>query len=353
MNQLDLDYQTILKEILEKGHQKKDRTGTGTLSLFGKQIRHKMSDGFPILTSKKVHFPSVVTELLWFLKGRTDIGYLIDNKCGIWNGDCYEFYKKNLHHSVSPISKEEFIQRLNSDHQFREEFGDLGPIYGEIWRNWGSDVTFNQGTSSLDKGIDQIEDLIHSIKNNPDSRRLMVTAWDPSRVPEASLPPCHYGFQIYTRELTWEERLRAVIKNTDVYMDNQSIIEKAEDPDSPMREISLLFNMRSNDFFLGNPFNLASYGLLLEIIAKEVNMLPGEMIGNLGDTHLYSNHKSQASEQILRGSYNLPRILFSKEFLDIIEMKIPFSQKIELFRPQMFSLFGYISHPAIKAPLSN
>ena len=287
MNNLDARYQALLEDILQWGIEKKDRTGTGTISVFGRQIRHKMSEGFPLLTTKKMHWNSVVTELLWFLRGDTNIKFLLDYDCHIWDGDAYKnYYYKEVPHDHM-LDKEDFIKKIKTDETFAKQWGELGPIYGKQWRSWGGELVKKRikeegrlpySQNVIEGQIDQIQNLINDLKTNPDSRRLMVNAWNVGELNQMVLPPCHYGFQVYTRE------------------------------NNGQRYISLMWNQRSVDTFLGLPFNIASYGLLLEIIAKEVNMVPDELIGNLGDVHLYSNHIDQAKEQIGRTPYELPTV---------------------------------------------
>jgi len=369
MNLIDTEYQDLLCYILGNGVEKKDRTGTGTLSVFGWQIRHRMKDGFPLLTTKKMHWKSIVTELLWFLRGDTSIKYLVDNGCHIWDGDAYKNYENIKFRSTSSfeplLSKEEFINKIKTDDEFAREWGKLGPIYGKQWRKWHTswdvveDKSKEAGLRLIENGIDQIANLISELKTNPDSRRLMVNAWNVRELSEMVLPPCHYGFQVYTRELTWEEQVQWVLKNTDVELENVYIVEEIAKPSTPTRAISLMWNQRSVDTFLGLPFNIASYGLLLEIIAREVNMVPDELIGNLGDVHLYTNHIEQAKEQIGREPFELPTVTITernwyqhekvKEHLG----EKTFIQKIESYRPESFTLNNYQSHPKIKAPLSN
>ena len=313
MNNLDKQYQDLLKSILDYGVEKKDRTGTGTKSIFGYTIRHKMSDGFPLLTTKKMAWKTMVTELLWFLRGDTNIKYLVDNDCHIWDGDCFANYiKHNPNTDEQMISdasqmvniKEWFINKIKTDDEFAKKFGELGPIYGSGWRNF--------------EGVDQISELIDGLKTNPDSRRLRVSAWQPHKLKDMVLPPCHTDFQVYTRELSGEERqLRCPVFTEDSYgVDGELRSPLTIDWErTPKRAISLMFNMRSCDVFLGLPFNIASYGLLLEIIAKAVNMVPDELIGNLGDTHLYSNHIEQAKEQIGRELDIIERINYGVDVL--------------------------------------
>jgi thymidylate synthase len=310
MINIERQYQQLLKDILDNGVEKKDRTGTGTLSVFGRQIRHKMSEGFPLLTTKKMAWKTMVTELLWFLRGDTNIKFLVDNGCHIWDGDAYKNYvnKTNedifksditLPPSYYPIYKDKFINKIKTDDKFAKQWGELGPIYGKQWRQWGGLQDLTDDNKPI--YLDQITNLINELKTNPDSRRLMVSAWNVGELDQMVLPPCHYGFQLYTRELSIEEQVRVHEKMG--YTKNLDPLDYV-----PKRAISLMWNQRSVDTFLGLPFNIASYGLLLEIIAREVNMVPDELIGNLGDVHLYSNHIEQAKEQMYRRPYDLPQV---------------------------------------------
>ena len=371
MNSLDKQYQDLLKTILEHGVEKKDRTGTGTKSIFGYTIRHNMSEGFPLLTTKKMAWKTMVTELLWFLRGDTNIKYLVDNGCHIWNGDCYQnFYKKSLEiklayesgdllggqphidarfsnlNELIILSEEEFINKIKTDDGFARRFGELGPIYGKQWRNWVYDKDMDYGT---EESVDQIQNLINDLKTNPDSRRLMVSSWNVPEIQDMVLPPCHYGFQVYTRELTWEEQVQWVMKNTDVEWENLYIIEEIAKPSTPTRAISLMYNARSQDVPLGTPFNLASYGLLLTIIAREVNMIPDELISNMGDCHIYLNQIDGVKEQLKREPYDLPKLKIS----DAINFNGSIDDFLDSCDKNSFELEDYKSHPAIKIPLSN
>ena len=393
MNNLDKQYQSLLQDILDNGVEKKDRTGTGTISVFGRQIRHKMSEGeFPLLTTKKMYFKGIVTELLWFLRGDTNIKYLVDNNCHIWTGDAYKNYCKRVdsenkkgsddanalrktgklvkQYYVPKLSQEEFINKIKTDDEFAKKWGELGPIYGKQWRSWQDDFGPNKlPLFPPNNKIDQISNLINELKTNPDSRRLMVSAWNVGELDQMVLPPCHYGFQVYTRELSDDERFRLYVKR-----DNPLYPLNVEDVDKyltligiPTRAISLMWNQRSVDTFLGLPFNIASYGLLLEIIAKAVNMVPDELIGNLGDVHLYSNHVEQAKEQIERQPYPLPTLNINTEFwpteggecgegpLDAVAVFNSFQDDnfCKCLLEEDIQLSNYQSHPTIKAPLSN
>ena len=428
MNNIDLQYQSLLEDILNNGVQKTDRTGTGTISVFGRQIRHKMSEGFPLLTTKKMAWKSIVTELLWFLQGSTNIKYLVENGCNIWNGDAYTRYVKWVESPENqnnkweivkiPESKEKFIKTIKCDDEivrkmgkkycddFAKNWGELGPIYGKQWRNWKEGKYTTplglDGPSIWEEGIDQIQNLINELKTNPDSRRLMVNAWNVGELDQMVLPPCHYGFQVYTRELTYKERYDYWFNNNyQQGMEKNYKVKPDFDNDyydpTPKRAISLMWNQRSVDTFLGLPFNIASYGLLLEILAKTVGMIPDELVGNLGDVHLYLNHIEQSKEQIgrpltfeeryalytgndktweegggnawgkingldimddaniptrTRQPFKLPRLVHTKTdaYYNSLSESMTLIGHLD---PKDFRIENYQSHPSIKAPLSN
>ena len=332
MNNLDARYQALLEDILQHGVEKEDRTGTGTISVFGRQIRHKMSEGFPLLTTKKMAIKTMMTELKWFLKGDTNIKFLLDNDCHIWTGDAYKRYveehKKEWSDKMTTEQLEksypdvkEFENLIKTVPEFAYIWGELGPIYGKQWKKWGSKQETNNIlgiTKQTKPGIDQIQNLINELKTNPDSRRLMVSAWNVGELNEMVLPPCHYGFQLYTRNSTREEK----IVNSGKY-----------------KVVSLMWNQRSVDTFLGLPFNIASYATLLQLIADECDMIAGDLIANLGDVHLYKNHIEQAKEQISRDWFELPTL----ELTNVDLLKGEFDYEIK----------DYKSYPSIKAPLSN
>jgi thymidylate synthase len=383
MNNLDIQYQSLLIDILGNGVIKSDRTGTGTTSVFGRQIRHKMSEGFPLLTTKKMAWKTMVVELLWFLRGETNIKFLLDYDCHIWDGDAYKRYERARTWELQDVPPmNEFIKKIKTDDEFAKTWGELGPIYGKQWRNWKEGKYTTplglDGPSIWEEGIDQIQNLINELKTNPDSRRLMVNAWNVGELDQMVLPPCHYGFQVYTRELTLDERAKQhqnpnifydihgsfnigdSIENSDMTIEDREWLHgKFDEGGIPKRAISLMWNQRSVDTFLGLPFNIASYGLLLEIIAKEVNMVPDELIGNLGDTHLYLNHIEQAKEQIGRTPYELPTVKITERNWYMHEKvkehlgEKTLDEKLKSYRPDCFELIGYESHPKIKAPLSN
>jgi thymidylate synthase len=369
-NRLDEQYQRLLQDIIDFGVNKQDRTTTGTKSIFGYMIHHNMRNGFPLLTTKKVPFKTMAIELMWFLMGDTNIKYLVENGCNIWNGDAYknylnkrcktcnaDNYKENINGGkiIRPYTQEELINKIKTDDEFAKTWGELGPIYGKQWRKWAD---YYNGSAEY---TDQISNLINDLKTNPDSRRLMVSAWNVSELDEMVLPPCHYGFQVYTRELSREER----IENYNSKFENKievpfiklnlgDAIENTIDMslsqvNIPTRAISLSWNQRSVDVFLGLPFNIASYGLLLEMIAREVNMVPEHLIGHLGDTHLYSNHIEQAVEQLSRTPKELPTLKMSSGH----NFRAALAGKADEIELSDFILLGYEPHPTIKAPLSN
>ena len=350
MNNLDKQYQELLQDILDTGVTKMDRTGTGTISVFGRQIRHKISEGFPLLTTKKMYFKGIVTELLWFLRGDSDIRFLWENNCSIWDGDWHKKYKTTC---SEPYTLEEVKQKVkDGNHSFHDSMFDMGPIYGKQWRKWEQNSVAPWGGLAINH-IDQIENLINDLKTNPDSRRLMVTAWNPADLESSVLPPCHYGFQVYTRELSLEERVgifnkkkesgEVVVPEFKSVGDMNAWTNKLLDNIIPTRAISLMWNQRSVDTGLGLSFNVASYSLLLMMIAKQVNMVPDEVIGNLGDVHLYLNHIEPIKEQLTREPYSLPTVKISDRVVsDISEYTL-----------DDIILENYQSHPTIKIPLSN
>jgi len=270
-------YHDLLKHILENGTEKTDRTGTGTKSVFGYQMRFDLSEGFPMVTTKKVHLKSIIYELLWFLKGDTNINYLTENGVRIWN-------------------------------EWADENGDLGPVYGHQWRNWNSE------------GIDQIKEVIHTLKTNPDSRRMLVSAWNPSVMPDtskpfaenvangkAALPPCHAFFQFYVAD----------------------------------NKLSCQLYQRSADVFLGVPFNIASYALLTIMVAQVCGLEAGDFVHTFGDVHIYSNHREQVDLQLSRDCRPLPTMKLN-----------PAIKNIDDFTFEDFELIGYDPHPTIKAPVA-
>lgn len=286
-------YLDIARDILENGTTRGDRTGTGTISVFGRQVRYNLQDGFPLMTTKKVHFKGIIVELLWFLKGATNIKYLKDNGVSIWD-------------------------------EWATEEGDIGPMYGHQWVNWGG-MPVKHDMSELDKtnylkGVNQIEWLINSIKTKPNSRRLIVTAWNPEDIPDESISPienvrrekpaltsCHNFFQVYVRD----------------------------------GKLDMMVNIRSNDWFLGNPYNTASYALLTHMLAQQCDLDVGDLIITVGDCHLYLNHIDQIKEQLSREPRALPKLVINRKPESIFDYQIG-----------DFALEGYDPHPAIKAEIS-
>jgi len=285
------NYDELCKKILNEGVKKIDRTGVGTLSIFGYQMRFNLSDGFPLLTTKKVHYKSILHELLWFIKGDTNIKYLVDNDVKIWNEWPYEAYRKSKFYQNETLN--EFIDKIKYDSQFADEHGNLGPVYGEQWRNFG--------------GVDQLKEVIKLLKNNPDSRRIIVSGWNPPLLNEMALPPCHAFFQFYVAG----------------------------------NKLSLQLYQRSADVFLGVPFNIASYATLLIMVAQVCNFEPFEFIHTLGDAHLYLNHLEQIKLQLSRPHKNLPKLTLNQEVKDL------FSFKFDDFR-----LDDYNPHKAIKGKVA-
>ncbi|MBK7883087.1 MAG: thymidylate synthase [Chitinophagaceae bacterium] len=271
-------YLQLLQHIVDAGTDKNDRTGTGTRSVFGYQMRFDLKEGFPLVTTKKCHVKSIIHELLWFLKGDTNIKYLKDHNVSIWD-------------------------------EWADENGDLGPVYGKQWRSW-------EGADGVE--VDQVKDLIHQIKNNPDSRRLIISAWNVADLPKMKLMPCHCLFQFYTSPPTTLQ------------------MEKGE-----KGTLSCQLYQRSADVFLGVPFNIASYALLTIMVAQVCGLQPGEFIHTLGDAHLYNNHLEQAKLQLSRAPFALPQIKINPNIKDIFE-----------FTFEDFELINYQSHPAIKAPVA-
>jgi len=414
MNTLDKKYTDLLQDIMENGYLKSDRTGTGTISVFGRMFRHKMSEGFPLLTTKKMAFKNIVTELIWFLKGETNIQSLVRAGNYIWVGDAYKKFRNEAEkikeayengdllgsqpHIESMFSapeeliilnKKEFIESIKTNDEFAKEWGELGPIYGKQWRGWNTKIPISMKDkieyvlsgktkspiemenlaiteAALDPNetpqfveIDQIQNLINDLRKNPDSRRMMVNSWNVGEIENMTLPPCHFGFQVYTRKLNTDERCELLnrlhnldCKKTELHTDELFESEVKTDSDKlgvPSREISLLFNMRSVDVPLGLPFNIASYGILLLILSKMVNMIPGELIGSLGDTHIYNNQIEGIEKQLTRISMNLPNLIISEG----VNFGGNIDDLLASCDEYSFKLDGYESHPSIKIPLSN
>ncbi|MBC2171855.1 thymidylate synthase [Listeria booriae] len=310
-------YLDLEKFVLENGTQKGDRTGTGTISTFGYQMRFDLAEGFPIMTTKRVPFKLVVSELLWFLHGDTNIRYLLEHNNNIWNEWAFERWVASSEYkgpdmtdfglraeqdeAFKAVYLEEmasFKSRILADDVFASKYGELGNIYGKQWREW---------RTSTGETIDQLADLIEMIKTNPNSRRLIVSAWNPEDVPTMALPPCHTLFQFYVAD----------------------------------GKLSCQLYQRSADIFLGVPFNIASYALLTHLIARETGLDVGEFVHTMGDAHLYNNHIEQVNEQLSRTPRALPKLVLSDKPASIFDFDVA-----------DITLEGYEPHPAIKAPIS-
>ena len=375
-NNVDKQYIDCLKYILDNGIKKTDRTGTGTLSVFDLSMRFKMSEGFPLLTSKKMFLKGIIHELIWFLNGDTNIKYLIDNDTHIWDGDALKKFHKHemeelrIYKERYPnrrikfvlTSKEDFIDKIKNDDNFSKKWGELGPIYGKQWTDWGGRKELREvGGYSFGgsfggavhkvggemkefyiKGINQIQNLINDLKTNPDSRRLIVSAWNVGEIDQMTLPPCHFGFQCYTFELTFEERLQYWLTSLgkSKYYGEGINDEDLDRLNIPKRYLILKWFQRSCDFPLGIPYNIASYGILLHLLAKEVNMIPYELIFNGGDCHIYLNQVEGVKKQLTQETFELPKLLLNNN--SSRELKYEDIQIID-----------YKSSPTIKFPLSN
>ena len=340
MNRTDSKYLRLLHKILTEGVIKGDRTGTGTKSIFHHTLEMDMADGFPLLTTKKMFTKGIIHELLWLLNGDTNIKYLVDNGVGIWTGDAYKKFRNNvleeckaefklpqveyLSKNADLLSKEDFTEKIKTDETFAKKWGDLGPIYGKQWRNW---KTYQDGGTGVvymvDEPIDQIQNVIDTLKNNPDGRRIMVSAWNVGEISEMTLPPCHWAFELYTEELTVGERIESgwdYIEGNEMDYDlglsnsptEEDTIELLDSYGIPQRKLSLKWHQRSVDTGLGLPFNIASYGFLLHMFAQQVNMIPDKLIGDLTNVHIYLNHLEALESQLDRKGGDLPTLKLNK-----------------------------------------
>lgn len=280
-------YLDMCLDILTNGTKKSDRTNTGTISMFGYQVKYDLSEGFPLLTTKKVHLKSIIYELLWFISGDTNIRYLVLNGVNIWNEWPYDNYKKSPDYQNETLK--EFVEKIKNDEEFANKYGNLGPVYGSQWRN------FN--------GIDQISELINGLKNNPDSRRHIISAWNPAEIKDMMLPPCHAFMQFYVND----------------------------------NKLSLQLYQRSADIFLGVPFNIASYSLFLMMVAQVTNLEVGEFIHTIGDAHIYLNHVDQINLQLTRTPKKLPKMVINKDIVNITD-----------FKYEDFTLEDYDPYPLIR-----
>lgn len=362
-NNVDVQYFELLKHLLSKGKYKKDRTGTGTISVFDYTMRFNMDEGFPLITSKKMFTKGVIHELIWFLRGDTNIKYLVDNGVHIWDGDAYKKYSKSdcevkwLFNKSGKetcvgddfyrhYTQEEFIDKIKTDDEFAKKWGDLGPVYGKQWRSWDKfehKKTFGSSDYEVvNNPVDQIDNLINDLKTNPDSRRLMVNAWNPSEIELMTLPPCHYGFQCYTEEMSYDERIQRWCNMNDksIHFGQNMTEERLDRLEFPKRKLSLKWTQRSVDVGLGLSFNITSYAFLLHLLSKEVNMIPGDLIFSGGDCHIYINHIDGLKQQLTQNTYRLPQLKLNNKSIDGLKY-------------EDFEIIGYKSSPTIKLQLSN
>lgn len=358
-SQQEMQYLDLLQELIVHGKVKTDRTGTGTLSKFGHQMRFNLAEGFPLLTTKKVHFKSILTELLWFLKGDTNIQYLLKHGCTIWTEWRYKTYCAYQDSQSAPkYTQKEFEQEICNSLSFANQWGDIGKGYGHQWRNFGH-IEKPLYTESPDgkqietdyfvqQGFDQISWVINEIKNNPDSRRLLVSGWNPHDVSQVDLPPCHTLFQFNVEPMTHVEREWYFSLHCSHIVLTQQMRSKHEWKDIfdhcavPRSKLSCQLYQRSADTFLGVPFNIASYALLTHIVAHYTGMAVGDFVWTGGDVHLYRNHTEQAALQLTREGYPFPQI----------KLDIPTDVTFDQLEHDHFTLVGYKSHPTIKADVA-
>ena len=349
-NNADKQYLDFLSYILENGEVKGDRTGTGTISIFDYSMTFDMSEGFPLLTSKKVFTKAVIHELIWFLRGDTNIKYLVDNGVHIWDGDAFKNFMNKSEGDPDMIwNQEQFIHMIKTDDEFAKKWGELGPVYGKQWRRWGGYKKvpngWHHGIPSGYKDVpigDQISDLINDLKNNPDSRRLIVSAWNVGELDQMVLPPCHNFFQCYTSLIKLEDRIKLYCYSIgrDIIFGEDFTEEFLNEKNVPTRKLSLKWNQRSCDVPLGIPFNIASYGILLHLLAKEANMIPHQLKFTGGDCHIYLNQIDGVKEQLERSTHKLPKLVLSNTSID--ELKY-----------DDINIVDYKSEPTISFPLSN
>jgi thymidylate synthase len=369
MNKVDTEYFRIVNDILTNGKLKKNRTGVDTIGIFGVQAKYNVDlNAFPLLTTKKVHWPAIVHELLWFISGDTNIKYLVDNNVRIWNEWAYAKYKKFMEtgggsisiygnreegcRSTIPFSQDEFINLIKNDPIFAKEFGELGEgTYGGMWRAFpfytmddefvgSSTVTGDLAEQWAFGQVDQLQKVINKLKTNPDDRRMIVSAWHPYWVDHCALPPCHCLFQFHTEELTLEERIDILQKQVGpVNLPKSDVwnIQKLNEDNIPTRRLNCLLYQRSQDTALGNPFNVASYSLLTAMIAQSVNMTTGTFTHSTGDTHIYVNHIDGLKLQLTREPKKLPRVWLNPEVKSLFD-----------FKYDDIKLLDYEFHPTIK-----
>ena len=370
MNSVDKQYLDLMRDILNHGVIKSTRSGD-VISVCGRSMQFDLQEGLPLLTTKKVYTNGIIHELLWFLKGDTNIKYLVDNNVNIWNDDAYRWFKTrwlhliyekclgfkmyrrdehvatylvdklnngadclSLEDFIDSMSKEKFIQFVKEEYNFTIDdekyvFGDLGPVYGKQWRGFGQ------------KEIDQIQNIIDTLKKNPDDRRMLCTALNPDVLDEVALPPCHIISQFYTRPLLWQERVKWYANKT-LSPEQAWTDEELDAANVPTRALSCSFTMRSNDFCCGNPFNIASYAILCHIIANICNMVPDRLVFFGGDVHIYANHINGCKEQLQRTGYDtLPKLIIKRQLTSLDDIHF-----------DDFEVVGYQSDGPIKFPLN-
>lgn len=357
MNKVDNQHKELISKILSDGVKKLDRTGVGTLSIFGQRLEYDLCEGFPLLTLRKIHTKSVIHEMLWFLGaydqekwgkfGNTNIRYLLDSSVTFWTEWPYQKYLnlRKYRPDLPEFTIKEFEAKILIDDDFAIEFGSIGPGYGKQWINYGGKVNkINEDdgkniTSKLEiiEGINQIDKVIEMLKKDPDSRRIIVDAWKVDELDEMLLPPCHFMFQFYSELMPIDIRYYEYSK----YIIENKLKLKPITDDFPQRKLSLMLNIRSQDLYLGNPFNVAEYALLLEMISQVVNMIPHKLIINLGDVHLYNNSIEAAKTLLKRDSYDLPKLQLNKNIKNIYE-----------FRYEDINIIDYNYHPNIKVDVA-
>jgi len=350
MNTADATYLALLDHVMSNGKVRKDRTGVGTIAVFGHQMRFDLSEGFTLLTTKYVHHPAVIHELLWFLRGDTTIRYLVENGVRIWDDWPYEKYAKTPVENILPQAKtsgnkhfdmQQFREKIMHDNYFNSVYGNVGRIYGAQMTSWNG----QDGSR-----VNQIAELVVALRNNPDSRRHIVTMWNPSEIANVALPPCHYSFQCDTEELSVAERVKIFAglegqTYEEFKLNWDTDAEWADDcdlNDIPKRKLSLMFNTRSEDCLLGMPFDIASYSAMVHMLCQCTNMVPGELLVSSGNTHIYLNHMEQVKTQLGREPKpNLPQLRLNPLVDDMFQ-----------FRFEDFTVENYEHHPAIKAPIA-
>ncbi len=347
MNNADREYNNLISDILQNGKIHENRTGTNTLSVFGRQMRFNLQEGFPLLTGKRVHMKGILHELLWFLGAvdekykkfeQTNIKYLVDNNINIWNEWPYQAYVKRQNELDNTfLTQDDFVNNIKTDDLFASIWGNLGPVYGKQWVNWNGSDNNNRPEND---GLNQIQAAVDRLKSVPDCRRILVTALNPSDIPDMLLPPCHYGFQLKSETLSFNERIKLFNDYTtlnNLNITGMGVEDAMTHYNFPTRKLNLLWNQRSADSGLGIPYNIASYAILLMMFAQVTNHLEGDLISSLGDAHIYVNHIDQLKEQLTRDIVDLPQLKLNKKIKNIFD-----------FRFKDFELLKYTPHSHLK-----